>query len=437
MLSPNVSTIRRAIVAELVLALSVLSACGHDSPDPTYPTEPAPTPTPSAVDVVYCRGAEPAWVAFQDGDGAWTRAQPVASGQYTAFHHDFTSDRGAVARATEFASGLTTLSILFAAPSELGVVSDTAFQQCSAGAPWTLNGTVAGLGANDIALVAAGNSVLDYTNVELGNTWQLRGALAGPQEFLATRGTRVNGVVSLTKMILRRSPGLPDGATLPTFDFESDEAFQPVVRNLTFAGNDGSAVTAYTGLRTAHSNNFLTFLAGGGATATSPYYAIPGNQLEDGELQSVGASSIAVGNVARSAVAYFRLPVDRTLTLGPAPSAPQLSVVSTTPTARFRTRFPVQTDYDRYTSINFQQGQNTVVSLSMTRSYASSSGGYELVVPELTSVTGFDPRWALHGGTQVLWTTARVGGTFVPNYDAMPREGDVTRAGTDAGFVTP
>jgi hypothetical protein len=97
----------------------------------------------------------------------------------------------------------------------------------------------------------------------------------------------------------------------------------------------------------------------------------------------------------------------------------------------------VQADYDRYTSINFQQGQNTVVSLSMTRRYATLAGGYELVVPELTAVEAFDPRWALHGGEQLLWTTARVGGSFVPNYDATPHEGDVTRAGRDAGFITP
>ena len=434
MLSANVFTTRRSLVA--ALALSLLSACSDDSSDAVYPTEPPPSSTPSAVDVAYCRGAEPLWVAFQDGDGAWTRARPIASGQHTKFHHDFTSNRGAIARAAELPGGLRTLSILYGAPSELGLVSDTAFQQCSGDEVRTLNGTVAGLGANDIALVAAGNSVLDYTNVEQGNTWQLRGALAGPQEFLATRSTRVNGVVALTKMILRRSPGLPDGATLPAFDFESTEAFQPVVRNVTFAGNDGSAVTAYTGLRTAHSNNFLTFLAGGGATATSPYYAIPGSQLEDGELQSVGATSVPAGNVVRSAIVYFRTPVDRTLTFGAVPSAPELTVVSTTPAARLRARFPVQSDYDRYTSINFQQ-DNTVLSLSMSRAYATLAGGYEFVVPDLTSVPEFDPRWTLRSGTQVLWTTARVGGARGLDYYATPREGDVVRAGSDAGFITP
>lgn len=435
MLSPNVFTIRRAPVAELLLALSVLSACSDDSSAPVYPTDP-PSPTPSAVDVVYCRGAAPAWVAFQDGDGAWTHAQPIASGQYTKFHHDFTSNRGAVARAAELPGGFRTLSLLYGAPSELGLVSDTAFQQCSGDALRTLNGTVAGLGANDIALVAAGNSVIDFTNAETGNTWQLRGLLAGPQEFLATRGTRVNGVVSLTKMILRRSAGLPDGATLPVFDFESPEAFQPVVRNVTFAGNDGSAVTAYTGLRSAHSNNFLSFLTGGGATATSPYYAIPGDRLEDGELQSVGATPVPVGNVVRSAIVYFRLPADRTLTFGAVPSAPELTVVSTAPTARLRARFTTQADYDRYTSINFQQG-NTVLSLSMSGAYATLAGGYELAVPELTSVPGFDPRWTLRSGTQVIWTTARVGGARGLDYYAAPREGDVVRAASDAGFITP
>src|SRR5215211_4350779 len=155
----------------------MLSACSDYSPAPTYPDIPSlpPSPTPSTVDVAYCRGAEPAWVAFQDGDGAWTRAQPIPAGPYTTFHHAFTSNRGAVARAQEFASGLTSLSILYGLPSELGIVSDTAFQQCSTDALRTLNGTVAGLGANDVALVSAGNSLRDFTALELGNSWQLRG----------------------------------------------------------------------------------------------------------------------------------------------------------------------------------------------------------------------------------------------------------------------
>ena len=97
MISQNVFAARRSIAGALVLALSALSACSHDSPDPTYPTEPPPSPTSSAVDITYCRGAEPVWVAFQDGDGAWTRARPVANGAYTTFHGDFTANRGAVA----------------------------------------------------------------------------------------------------------------------------------------------------------------------------------------------------------------------------------------------------------------------------------------------------------------------------------------------------
>jgi len=435
-LSPNVVTTHRSIVAGFVLALSVLSACSHDSSDPVYPTEPPPSPASSAVEVAYCRGAEPLWVAFQDGDGAWTRANPIASGQYTTFHHDFTSNRGAVARAAELPGGFRTLSILYGAPSELGLASDTAFQRCSADARRTFNGTIAGLAPNDIAVVSAGNSVLDYTSIETGSSWQLSGALAGPQEFLATRGTRVNGAVSLTKMILRRSSGLPDGAMIPAFDFESAEAFQPVVPTVTFVGNDGGAVITYTGVRTAHSNSFLSALAGGGGTATSPYFAIPEDRLQTGELQSVSATTVPAGNVVRGTTVYFRTPVDRTLAFGAVPSAPELSVVSTTPTARLRARFAVQGDYDRYTSINFQQ-ENTVLSLSMSGAYATLAGDYEFVVPDLTSVSGFDPRWTLRSGTQVLWTTARVGGARGLDYYATPRDGDVVRAGSDAGFITP
>jgi hypothetical protein len=145
-----------------------------------------------------------------------------------------------------------------------------------------------------------------------------------------------------------------------------------------------------------------------------------------------------VANVIRSASVYFRSPADRTLTFGAAPVAPVLTVVASTPTLRLRAYFAAQADYDRFAAINFQQGQNTLVSVSMTRAYSElAAAGYDLVVPELSAVQGFDARWALREGSTVLWTSSRIGGTLGLGPNAVPVDGATMRGASDAGFITP
>jgi hypothetical protein len=434
--SPKASVARRAFVAQFTLTLSLIAACTGDAPAPTEPG--GPVPTPSVVDVAYCRGAEPAWVAFQDGDGAWTRSQPTASGAYTIFHHDFASNRGGLATAVQFASGLTSLTIRYGVPAELETFSDTSFGQCSSEALTRASGTVAGLDTNDVALVSSGFAVRDFVFPETGGEFELRGLLAGPQEILVMRGTRVNGLTPVTGMILRRIPSLAEGATIPAFDFRSAEVFQPEVHTVTFAGLAGEGITAFTGLRTAHSDNVVTFLTGAANATTRPFYSIPESRLEPGDLQRVGASTAPVANVIRSSAVYFRSPADRTLTFGAVPVAPVLTVVASTPTLRLRAFFAAQADYDRFAAINFQQGQNTLVSVSMTRAYSElAAAGYDLVVPELSAVQGFDARWALREGSTVLWTSSRIGGTLGLGPNAVPVDGATMRGASDAGFITP
>ena len=51
-------------------------------------------------------------------------------------------------------------------------------------------------------------SKIDLTAPREGNTFALRGLISGPQDVLAARSTSVNGVLALTRVILRRAPEL-------------------------------------------------------------------------------------------------------------------------------------------------------------------------------------------------------------------------------------
>lgn len=426
---------RRA--ATLALGL-VVAACSDYQHNPTAPYPPPPPP-PSAVDVSFCSGDEPQWLAFQDGDGAWTRAQPTVAGQVATYSHTFTSDRGAVATERVQANGFTFLSVQYGKPAELAIAGDGQTNLCELPALKTLVGTVAGIGANEVAVVSEGRSTREATTPEEGNEFTLRFVPSGPQELLATRLTDTGDDLLLTGYILRRALDLPDGATIPVLDFNSAEVIQPVARTVTLAGFGPDGAISGVGFRTAHSDNVTTFGMSEVVAPARTYYAVPEEKLAPGDIQFISATtSVTVNsNVVRSIHTYFRAPTTRTLTFPPVPHAPTITVVATAPTARMRARFDAQADYDRATGVHYQQGQN-VVALNMTAAYAAlNPGGYELTLPEFTGVDGFETRWALQSGVVTTWQSNRIGGTLGLMPGLVPVDGDTRVIGFDAGFVTP
>src|SRR5438093_13553196 len=112
-------------------------------------------PPPITVALAYCAGFEPAWVAFQDGDGAWTQAQPTPSGTNTTFRHDFSADRGAIATLSRVGGNMTVLSVLYGTPAELVTAGDTNARDCGPAPAKTLLGTVAQLDTNETAFVSS------------------------------------------------------------------------------------------------------------------------------------------------------------------------------------------------------------------------------------------------------------------------------------------
>ena len=75
-----------------LLLSAIVSACADSmtAPGPSTP------PGPVTATVSYCAGLEPLWVAFQDGDGAWTRALPTVSDGMTVFQFAFASNRSGI-----------------------------------------------------------------------------------------------------------------------------------------------------------------------------------------------------------------------------------------------------------------------------------------------------------------------------------------------------
>lgn len=424
---PLIAPGRRALVL-LTAAAAAASACLD------APAGPVPVPMSQTVQVSWCRGLAPIWVAFQDGDGPWTRATPARTGDTITFQHAFTAGRAGIATLTPVAGDLTALLVLYGEPAELASAGDTRAILCDNGVSRTVRGTVAGLDTNEAAIVSrqvssAVAGPLDgfgYSLSELG---------AGPHDLIATRETRAGGRTTLTGIILRRDVVLAAGETVPPLDFASPEAFAPATATVTLGPFGPAGAQLAVRLLTATTEALLAAPPGPSPEVSRPYMALPADRLRPDDLHQILATA-AEGSGSRSIEAYFRTPVDLALSF-PAPLVrPAIETIAATPILRLRARFVPQPDYDRFANITYQQGRTVLVSVTMTAAYAAlTADGYDLAVPDLSAAAGFDPAWALHTGETIRWTAARVGGTLGLGVDAHPADGATRRSAIDSDLL--
>lgn len=417
-------------LSTLILALAGLGACSYSG----YPTGTDYPPVARTVQVSYCSGLAPQWVAFQDGDGAWTRVLPTATGSTRTFQFDFLSDRGGIATLVPAGSGRTSLSVLYGAPEELPTAGNTRAALCLNSPSKTLLGTVAGLDADEIAVIGGGLQARTQVAGAEGNAFALKSLQSGPQDLIAGRTTPVDGRSAVTSFILRRDVDLPDSTMLPVFDFTSAEAFAPAPATLTINGFGAEGASVGLRLITGNADILLPPAPAPSAEVTRSYMALPLARLRPGDVQLLSASAF-IGTAERVSQVYFRDPSDRTLTL-PAPVLlPEFGTVATAPTLRLRARFIPQADYDRSTSIVYQREDGSNVVVTMTAAYAAmAANGYDLIVPDLSGAAGFDPGWGLHPSV-LQWTAIRNGGTLPLGAGAQPTEGATRRAGYASDII--
>ncbi len=392
-------------------------------------------PSPQSVSVAFCDALAPLWLAFQDGDGAWTRVEPAHAGGSRVFQFAVASNRGGVATVFQGAPGSTFLQVLYGTPEELATGGITIPRFCETAALRKLVGTVAGLDANELAIIRGSNSVVV---AHVGEEFTLDFLPPGPKDILAARETFDGESQRLTKFILRRGVDLPDDASLPVLDFDAPEAFAPVLPSVTLEGTAQDGAFILSQLRTGSIETQFSIPIPGADGPVRQYYALPEAQLEAGDLQELVASAHGgTPNASRSVVVYFRSPVDRTLTFGPDVIPPAFSTLATTPALRLRARFVPQGAYDREASVAYSGAGPASMAVSMTAAYAALQDGYDLITPDLLGVAGFDPAWAMSNAATVLWSANRIGGTLGLGIDAVPADGATRRAAYATDVLTP
>jgi hypothetical protein len=388
----------------------------------------------------YCSNALPLWFAVQDGSGAWTRVTPDVN---NTFKFNINSATGGVAVVTQGTSAFTT-NVTYGTAAELTSQAAT----CAGGVQKTLTGTFAGLASGDLAAVAMGGAVATVTSPTTGFT--LNNVAGGTQDLLAVQSSQTISGASIAivakKGIIRRSLNLANNAVIPVLDFNAAEAFTPASATVTLANGGSDFVTMSLGYFTSNgsSGSFTTGFPSSSATQT--YYGVPAANQATGDFHAlIGAAATISGTSVtqvRTATKFFKTVANQTLTFGAAPGATTVTTAATSPVARLRAQWTVQSDYNKLFTVGYTQSVASVARQVNVTATAAALGGnptaIDLMIPDLSGVTGFDTNWGLKTGTAVTWLSNSSGWSFAAGaFGTSPVEGGVILTGSKLGTITP
>jgi hypothetical protein len=353
--------------------------------------------------------SRPIWVAFQDDAGPWTR---VSAGPNETYSFNVSS-RGGVAIVRPSGSAYR-IDVIYATAAELAQIGLRWDRACSAPPAGTkqLTGTLTGLEGQDVSISLGPRGAIvsqDQTS------YTLRNVPDGALDLVASRGHAGMFDFDATKLIIRRGLDLPNGAVIPLLDFNAAEAVTPVHSTVTVNGLASEELSwLMTYQTTGGTEELLNAHLGGLPVSTLPYAGVPTSVQAPGDLHLLFIEAFLSNSVRRLFSAFHRAE-NRAVTLGPQLTTPTVSVVASSPYARYRMSLPVQSEYNSEVIARFiQPATLATITVSATAGYFGGfSSVWDLAVPDLTSAAGFDPNWGLRAGSPTQWEAFATSGSFL------------------------
>ena len=370
------------------------------------------------------------FAAYQDGNGPWTALNITNS----TVSFNIASGRGGIAYVTSPNAGQYQTVYLHGTQADLnnGAVNCPAPPTTK-----TVNATVANVGATEYAYVGLGTALQTTTGAQ--PNLAIQGVRNGVTDLVATRVTSTftgaAGTQVANKAIIRRGIDPAANSTLPVLDFNAAEAFNPVMRNLTVNNLGADQLIVTQSFTTAAGGiSALYSQAPGDNLVTRQIPTIPNTQAGDLHLISLLAGTLPFSS-SRALAGYFTASADRTFTLGPQLSAVTVTTAATSPNARLRAQYTLQSEYDDGVTINYSQGTGAThrfVIISFTGGYLGSATTLDHTQGDLTGLTGWNNTWGLSSGLTTQWVLVGVSGTGIVGSD-----GSLAMTATRIGTITP
>lgn len=328
----------------------------------------------------------PIWVAYQDGNGAWTRATGTAN----VYRFTINQSKGAVAWTT--GSGVY---IWLMTRAEL----TNGIQACETAGTKRVTGTVAGVTASDYPRVSLGNS---QSPTILGGAWTIDRVLNGPQDLIGYRQSQTTPRVG-ERAVIRRDLDIPNNGSAGVVDFDGAESFAPVAATVTVNGlvGDDQLVSQMNYLSTSGCS--LAHLhSGQGLTSPFPTTGIPAAQQRGTDFHHLMVTGNSPTLGTRSVQHSFNLLGDRTVTLPPPVSPPAVTVLAGS-YRRLQAVIGVPAEYDSHTTFAYWQGvAGSPMQMLATAAWVGGTSA-TLAFPDLGGVAGWNNAWAAAAGAAGNW----------------------------------
>ncbi|MEP6765651.1 MAG: hypothetical protein ABJB66_15150 [Gemmatimonadaceae bacterium] len=367
----------------------------------------------------------PLFFAVRDGNtGVWTSLTP-ASNSYTFALSQAT---GGVAYVLPAGGGFAT-TVYLAAKSDLAT---RAAAECTSnpGGGKTVTGSVTGLGTFEGATVALGSGVQGGISGFVPN-YTLNNVLPGPRELVAVRATTNigTGTSTVDKLVIRPAIDQAANTSIAAINFAAAEAFNPITGTVTLANLGADAATATTEFTPA-TGGLVSLGSTAGTGAIRTLLGVPVGQQAAGDLHQVSVRAAGINQLARGALAYFHdLTTPHTITLGASLPEPTVSGSVSSNIFRPRLQGTIPADYAVVSMAKFVQS-NRSVTITATRAYFPTDQ-YDLEVPDLGALNGFNATWGLLQNTNTSFTA-----TFLSALPGTQVDGTVILFGLKDGSTT-
>ena len=395
-----------------------------------------PPPGPGNSSIKFCDLANlPIWFAYKDGNGAWTQVTGVVAGDGTTYTFTIDQSTGAYAWVLGTAGTGFTTTVTYGTQAQL--TGNTG--QCpTAPHTRTLNGSVAGMGATDQAVISMGGAGANASTLQPNFT--LQNVLDGASDLIAVRSTVGGGLppaITPAGIIIRRGLNIANNGTIPVLDFSAAEAFAPETKlaTITGAGADNLIVTMA----------YITPTAQGTLTSallpTSPVtvHGVPAAKQDANDLHQLSAFAATDAGDARGHLMWFKTLADKTIDLGVGLTTPTTSNLGNAPYPRLQSTGPIQSIYDDVFNFTSQQvsgvaTENRIWTISVLKGFFTGAN-YTMAIEDLTAA-GYQTTWALKTGVLTNLLTLATG--FSNNGIANPiLEGGFADFASKNGQITP
>lgn len=377
----------------------------------------------------------PAWVAAQDGNGAWQ----AVNGANGVFSFQINSGRGGIAYAVQTATGGWDTRIFFGTTAELQAVGTS---RCfgSTGAGKTVTGTLTGAGLTDLTLATLGQSQANIA----GGAMTFSNVIEGNVDLIVGNSTLGGGAFLPARLFIQRGLNIANGGSVGTINMANGVVPATATMTINNLGAEVAVIGPASYVTANNTRGVLYALAGlPVASASQTWYGFPAGSQVAGDMHVINVialPSLLDNSQTRQVTLVSAAVANRTVTLGPALAAPTVTVTSTAPYVRLNAAHNVQASYNGYFLANYQQGTGAAsraMTVEATAGYLDGAATFNGQIPDLTPA-GYVADYGLKTAVATTWTLTATGWTTGNFIGANPwTDGATYLSGTRMGTITP